>query len=76
MPTLLHGDADQVVRRLTPTECLRLQGFDDDWCDSVKLGGRLLSDGDRYRLIGNSWPVPVAAWILERLIAVHTDGSL
>lgn len=62
-----------VVRRFSPLECLRLQGFDDDWLDGPRLAGRPLSDGDRYRLIGNAWPVPVAAWLLERLLAVHAD---
>ena len=58
-----------VLRRFTPLECLRLQGFDDDWLDGVRVGGKPLTDSDRYRLAGNAWSVPVAAWVLERLLA-------
>lgn len=54
-----------VVRRPTPTEALRAQGFPDDWFDGVKIKGRPLRDLDRYKLVGNSWPVPIAAGILS-----------
>ena len=64
-----------VVRRFTPRECERLQGLDDGWTDGVRLGGKPLGDGDRYRLLGNAWPVPVAAWLLERLLAVHAASG-
>jgi len=50
------------VRRLTPTECERLQGFPDDWTDGQ-------SDSVRYRQIGNAVAVPVVEWIMERLVA-------
>lgn len=61
-----------VVRRLTPTECERLQGFPDgytdigDWEDSK---GRLrkTTDGNRYKALGNSMAVPVMRWLGERL---------
>lgn len=49
------------VRRLTPTECSRLQGFPDDWND-------WLSDATRYRQFGNAVAVPVARWIGKRII--------
>ncbi len=68
MPVLL---VDGLLRRLTPVEALRLQGFDDDWVDGVWVGGRPLTDSDVYGLAGNSWPVTVAAWILERLLALR-----
>jgi DNA (cytosine-5)-methyltransferase 1 len=55
-----------VLRRFTPLEFARLQGLDDDWLDGPKRGGKPLPDGDRYRLLGNAFPVPVAAWVLER----------
>ena len=65
---------DTVLRRLSPLECMRLQGFDDaDWLENVRVGGRPLTDTDRYRLIGNSWAVPVAAWLLERLLAFDAE---
>ena len=55
------------IRRLTPVECERLQGFADDW---TRYGdsGRELSDSARYRLIGNAVSVPVAEWIGRRLM--------
>jgi DNA (cytosine-5)-methyltransferase 1 len=49
------------VRRLTPTECERLQGFPDGW-----TAGQ--SDSARYRQLGNAWAVPVAAWIMKRIV--------
>ena len=72
-PCLLEfRDGKPALRRFTPRECLRLQGFDDDWLDGPTLSGKPLSDTDRYRLAGNSWAVPVAAWLLERLSAYHS----
>lgn len=59
---------DGRIRRLTPLETMRLQGFPDDWFDGVRLNGRPLGEGHVYRMMGNSWPAPVAAWILERMI--------
>ena len=53
------------LRRFMPLECLRLYGFDDDWLDGVRVGCKPLTDSDRYRLAGNAWSVPIAAWILE-----------
>jgi DNA (cytosine-5)-methyltransferase 1 len=50
------------VRRLTPRECERLQGFPDDWTVGQ-------SDAARYRQLGNAIAVPVAAWITRRLAA-------
>ena len=69
------GPGSTVVRRFTPLECLRLQGYDDDWLDGVRLGGRPLTVSDRYRLTGNAWPVPVASWILGRLLAYAEKGG-
>lgn len=54
-----------VVRRPTPLEALRAQGFPDGWLDDTKIGDRALTDLERYELIGNSWPVPVVAGILS-----------
>lgn len=48
------------IRRLTPTECARLQGFDDNWCS-------MLSDNGQYRCYGNAVSVPVVKAIAERL---------
>ena len=57
------------VRRLTPTECERLQGFPDGWTQ-VPYRGKPASDGPRYKAIGNSMAVPVMAWIGRRIQAV------
>lgn len=50
------------VRRFTPLECERLQGFPDYWTD-VPFCGELVTDGHRYKAIGNSMPCPVMAFI-------------
>lgn len=55
------------VRRLTPVECLRLQGFPDNYLD---LPGA--ADGPKYRAIGNSMAVPVMAWIGRRIQEIGT----
>ena len=60
------------VRRLTPLECLRLQGFPDDYFDGVRFRGKPLADGPRYRLLGNSMAVPCMAWIGRRIKALGT----
>ena len=56
------------VRRLTPVECERLQGFPDGWT-ATGVDGRALSDSARYRALGNAVAVPVAAWIARRIVA-------
>jgi DNA (cytosine-5)-methyltransferase 1 len=56
------------VRRLTPRECERLQGFPDDWT-AADANRRPISDAARYRAIGNAVAVPVIAWIGRRLLA-------
>lgn len=52
-----------VVRRLTPTECERLQGFPDGW---TKIDENT-PDTPRYKALGNSMAVPVMRWIGERI---------
>lgn len=54
------------VRRLTPTECARLQGFPDDYLD-IPYRGKPAADGSKYKALGNSWAVPVVRWIGERI---------
>lgn len=46
------------VRRLTPLECERLQGFPDDWTEGQ-------SDTNRYKQTGNAVAVPVVEWIIQ-----------
>jgi len=59
---LMQGMA---VRRLTPTECERLQGFPDGWTDILPT----TPDGPRYKALGNSMAVPVMSWIGSRIQA-------
>jgi len=54
------------VRRLTPRECERLQGFPDDYT-FVTYRNKPAADGPRYRALGNSMAVPVMRWIGERI---------
>lgn len=66
------------VRRLTPTECERLQGFPDDYT-AIPWRGKgpeHCPDGPRYKALGNSMAVPVMRWIGERIAAVdkHMTG--
>jgi DNA (cytosine-5)-methyltransferase 1 len=62
-PATLHGMA---VRRLTPRECERLQGFPDDYT-AITYRRKPAADGPRYRALGNSMAVPVMRWIGERI---------
>jgi DNA (cytosine-5)-methyltransferase 1 len=53
---------ESVVRRLTPVECERLQGFPDNWTDGQ-------ADSNRYKQMGNAVAVPVVEWIISRMVA-------
>ena len=58
-----HAIAEnKTVRRLTPVECERLQGFPDDWTSGQ-------ADSNRYKQMGNAVAVPVVEWIVGRLVA-------
>lgn len=58
------------VRRLTPRECERLQGFPDDYTAVPRKGrNSTMADGPRYKCLGNSMAVPVMAWIGRRIAA-------
>lgn len=61
---------EMAVRRLTPRECERLQGFPDDYT-LVPVKGKPAADGPRYKSLGNSMAVPVMRWIGHRI-----DGYL
>ncbi len=60
------------VRRLTPRECERLQGAPDDWTLVSNSKGKPMADGPRYKMLGNSFAVPVITWIGERIQMAHT----
>jgi DNA (cytosine-5)-methyltransferase 1 len=62
--------AHTAVRRLTPRECERLQGFPDDYT-LVPYRGKPAADGPRYKALGNSMAVPVMAWIGQRIAMVE-----
>jgi DNA (cytosine-5)-methyltransferase 1 len=57
------------VRRLTPVECERLQGFPDGYTNIPWRKAAESPDGPRYKALGNSWAVPVVAWIGKRIDA-------
>jgi DNA (cytosine-5)-methyltransferase 1 len=57
------AETTSMVRRLTPLECERLQGFPDGWTEGQ-------TDGHRYKQLGNAVAVPVVSWIIERLVKV------
>ena len=64
------------VRRLTPTECERLQGFPDGWTRIPYRGkpAEECPDGPRYKALGNSMAVPVMRWIGERIWKAERGG--
>ena len=74
-----HGNEPKVfgdnirIRRLTPRECWRLQGFPDEYFDKAKAAG--ISDTQLYKQAGNSVSVPVAKAIGERLKEVEEHGE-
>jgi DNA (cytosine-5)-methyltransferase 1 len=58
--------AEVTMRRLTPRECERLQGFPDDYT-AINYRGKAAKDGPRYKALGNSMAVPVMAWLGKRI---------
>lgn len=62
------------VRRLTPLECERLQGFPDRWT-LHQADGSEQSDSARYRQLGNSVAVPCVAWITRRIAAAEAHQA-
>ncbi|MCZ7855027.1 DNA cytosine methyltransferase [Agrobacterium salinitolerans] len=64
MEAVSYGSA---VRRLTPVECERLQGFPDGYTDIPWRGKPNSPDGPRYKALGNSWAVPKFVWLGKRI---------
>ena len=60
--------SNTVVRRLTPTECERLQGFPDGWTNIPWANKPTAPDSRRYKALGNSMAVPVMRWIGKRMM--------
>lgn len=76
--TLITGDHEErglTVRRLTPRECERLQGFPDDYTDIPYRNKEHAPDGARYKALGNSMAVPVMRWIGERIQMVEETAE-
>ena len=57
----IYNRGDISYRKLTPTECARLQTFPDGWCESV------VSNSQSYKAYGNSWTIDVIAHILKHI---------
>ena len=70
-PHVLHA---MRVRRLTPTEAERLMGFPDGHT-AIPHKGKPAADGPRYKALGNSWAVNVAAWVGQRIMEVDAICS-
>jgi DNA (cytosine-5)-methyltransferase 1 len=69
----IHSAYGMQVRRLTPVECERLQGFPDGYT-AIPWRGKPADqcpDGPRYKALGNSWAVPCARYIGERIKEVR-----
>lgn len=60
------------VRRLTPTECERLDGFPDDWT-RYGASGKEMSDNVRYTALGNSIAIPCAERVFAGITAVERE---
>jgi len=75
-PSNVIAQSAMAVRRLTPKECERLQGFPDDhtlipWRNKP---ADQCPDGPRYKALGNSMAVPCMAWIGKRIDAVERNN--
>ncbi|WP_313349341.1 DNA cytosine methyltransferase [Paracoccus sp. (in: a-proteobacteria)] len=73
-----HLATPWAVRRLTPRECERLQGFPDDFTAIPwrKKPANQCPDGPRYKALGNSWAVNVADWVGERIAIVDAMAPI
>lgn len=59
---------NEIVRRLTPLECERLQGFPDEWTEGQ-------ADTHRYKQMGNAVAVPVVEWIIQGICDTFTPAG-
>ena len=77
---VMQDEKNTVVRRLTPLECERLQGYPDGWTDIgewVDSKGKKHKDADspRYKALGNSIAIPFWEWMADRMIKqLKADG--
>lgn len=70
-----YAQIGMAVRRLTPTECERLQGFPDGYTD-IRRGGKATPDGPRYKVLGNSMAIPPMRWLGQRIALVDSIQAL
>ena len=73
VPMVMENDMETVVRRLTPLECTRLQGYPDGWVDIgewTDSQGKFHKDADspKYKALGNSIALPFWQWMAERMV--------
>lgn len=78
VPMVMEDYMDAIVRRLTPLECERLQGYPDGWTDIGEWTdnkGKLHKDADspRYKALGNSIALPFWEWMAARMVKVLKD---
>lgn len=72
-------EQNAVVRRLTPLECERLQGYPDgwtdigDWTDSKGKKHKGESDSPRYKALGNSIALPFWEWMAKRMVSEYHE---
>ncbi len=66
----IENHPKMTVRRITPVECARLQGFPDTYLD-IPFGKGMATDGHKYKALGNSMAVPVVRWIGQRIKMVE-----
>lgn len=66
---IVSQESQARVRKLTPVECERLQGFPDNWTRIPyrNKAEEQCPDSPRYKAIGNSWAVPCVRWIGQRI---------
>lgn len=73
-------DANYIVRRLTPTECERLQGYPDGWTDigdwkDTKGKTHKAADSPRYKALGNSIAIPQWYYIIQKMAKFLPQGA-
>ena len=68
-PSIWDTDCRNLIRRLTPLECERLQGYPDGWTDVPGA-----SDSARYKALGNSVAIPCVEYLMQRVAMVITLG--
>ena len=81
VPMCMENSINAVVRRLTPLECERLQGYPDGWTDIgewVDSNGKKHKDADspRYKALGNSIALPYWEWLAKKVVKSLGDDDL